>query len=271
MTPSVTGTGQAVVPAAVPVRWSARFFLVWVAVLGVLEAFVRSGAHTGLFLPAPSSVLVSLGQMLASGSLPGHLGATLSRITLGLLCGAGVGVTLGLLMGTSKRLRRVLDPLVAAIHPIPRLAFFPLLIVVLGVGESSKLAGVSLGAFFPMLLNTVAGVRGMNPVHLELARNFGASRRQMFLHVLLPGSMPLMLTGLRLSANAAFHSTIGVEMVGSRTGIGALLWLSWQTFRIDHLYAILVVIAAIGIGLATLIRWITQRSAPWMVDTPAVA
>ena len=145
-----------------------------------------------------------------------------------------------------------------------------MLIVVLGVGETSKLAAVSLGAFFPMLLNTVAGVRGMNPVHLELARNFGADRRQMFLHVLLPGSMPLMLTGLRLSANVAFHSTIGVEMVGSRNGIGAMLWLSWQTFRIDHLYAILVVIAAIGIGLATLIRWVTQRSAPWMADaTPA--
>ena len=195
----------------------------------------------------------------------------MSRIILGLLCGAGVGVVLGLAMGTSKRLRRVLDPIVAAIHPIPRLAFFPLLIVVLGVGETSKLAAVSLGAFFPMLLNTVAGVRGMNPVHLELARNYGADRRQMFLHVLLPGSMPLMLTGLRLSANVAFHSTIGVEMVGSRTGMGAMLWLSWQTFRIDHLYAILVVIAAIGIGLATLIRWVAHRSAPWMADTSRAA
>ena len=272
MTTRGTGTGQAAVPAAVPVRWSARFFLVWVGVLGVLELLVRSGVHTGLFLPAPSAVLVSLGRMLFEGALPTHLVATLSRIALGLCCGAGIGVVLGLVMGTSKRLRRVLDPLVAAIHPIPRLAFFPLLIVVLGVGETSKLAGVALGAFFPMLLNTVAGVRGMNPVHLELARNFGASRRQMFLHVLLPGSMPLMLTGLRLSANAAFHSTIGVEMVGSRTGIGALLWLSWQTFRIDHLYAILAVIAAIGIGLASLIRWITQRSAPWMADaSPAAA
>ena len=271
MTSPATGS-QATVPAAVPVRWSARFFLVWVAILGALEVLVRAGADTGMFLPAPSSVLVSIGEMLVSGSLPANLGATMSRILLGLSCGAGAGLLLGLAMGASRRIRRVIDPIVAALHPIPRLAFFPLIIVVLGVGESSKLAAVSLGAFFPMLLNTVAGVRGMNPVHLELARNFGASRRQMFLHVLLPGSMPLMLTGLRLSANAAFHSTIGVEMVGSRTGIGAMLWLSWQTFRIDHLYAILVVIAAIGIALASFIRWVTQRSAPWMADTtPAAA
>ena len=271
MSTSATGS-QATVPAAGPVRWSARFFLVWVAILGVLELFVRAGADMGMFVPAPSSVLVSIGEMLANGSLPSHLGATMSRIVMGLLGGAGAGVVLGLAMGASRRMRRVVDPVVAALHPIPRLAFFPLIIVLLGVGETSKLAAVSLGAFFPMLLNTVAGVRGMNPVHLELARNFGASRRQMFLHVLLPGSMPLMLTGLRLSANAAFHSTIGVEMVGSRNGIGAMLWLSWQTFRIDHLYAILVVIAAIGIGLASLIRWVTLRSAPWMTDsTPTAA
>ena len=107
--------------------------------------------------------------------------------------------------------------------------------------------------------------------NLEVARNYGADRRQMFVHVLLPGSMPLMLTGLRLSANVAFHSTIGVEMIGSRTGMGAMLWLSWQTFRIDHLYAILVVIAAIGIALATLIRWVAHRSAPWMSDRSTAA
>jgi NitT/TauT family transport system permease protein len=79
-----------------------------------------------------------------------------------------------------------------------------------------------------------------------------------------------MLTGLRLSANTAFHGTIGVEMVGSRTGIGAMLWLSWQTFRIDNLYALLIVIAVIGIGLATLIRSVTHRAAPWLVEKPAL-
>jgi NitT/TauT family transport system permease protein len=264
-------TGPSTAQAALPVRWSVRFLAVWIAILAALELFVRSGAHTGFFLPAPSSVAESLVAMIADGSLGAQLAVTASRIVMGLLVGAGVGVTLGLVMGTSTRARRVMDPLVAALHPIPRLAFFPLLIVMVGVGETSKLAAVSLGAFFPMLLNTVAGVRGMNPVHLELARNYGASPRQMFLHVLLPGSMPMMLTGLRLSTNVAFHATIGVEMVGSRTGIGALLWLSWQTFRIDRLYALLVVIAAIGIGLATLIRWVTQRSAPWMVDAPGSA
>jgi NitT/TauT family transport system permease protein len=250
-------------PVALPVRWAPVFLLVWLVLLLLLEATVRSGLISGLFLPAPTAIAVRLGQLVVDGSLVHHLGATVLRIAIGLLIGATLGVTLGLGMGMSRRLRTLLDPVVAAIHPIPRLAFFPLLIVLFGVGEWSKLAAVALGAFFPMLLNTVAGVRGMLPVHLELARNHGATHWQLFRLVLLPGSLPLMLTGLRLSSNVAFHATIGVEMVGSRTGIGSLLWLSWQTFRIDQLYAVLVVVAALGIGLASLIRAMTARAAPW--------
>jgi len=260
---------SAATPAAAPVRWSVRFLLVWVVVLLVWEALVRSGARTGLFMPAPSTVGAALAGMIADGTLPTHIAYTAVRILAGLLLGATAGMTLGLAMGVSARLRRLADPIVAALHPIPRLAFFPLLIVVFGVDESSKLAAVAIGAFFPMLLNTIAGVRGMNPVHLELARNFGATRWQMFRRVLVPGSMPLMLTGLRLSSNVAFHGTIGVEMVGSQTGIGSLLWLSWQTFRIDQMYAILVVIATIGIGLAAFIHWVTVHAAPWLKERPA--
>ena len=266
-----SGMSQAAIPSALPVRWSAKFALVWLVLLVLWELAIRTGLYSGLFLPAPSRIARSLGGMIGDGSLVMHLVATLTRISLGLLVGATMGVLLGLAMGMSRRARRLFDPIVAALHPIPRLAFFPLLIVLFGIGELSKLAAVSLGSFFPMLLNTVAGVRGMNPVHLELARGFGATRAQMFVNVLLPGSLPLMLTGFRLSANVAFHATIGVEMVGSRTGIGALLWLSWQMFRIDQLYATLIVVATIGIALATLIRWVTVRGAPWMAERPATS
>lgn len=263
---TLKGTAQAAAPAAVPARWSARFLVVWLVLMGVWELLVRTGIEMGLFLPAPSRVLASLWHLAQDGTLARHMTSTVTRIVSGLLIGGTIGLLLGLAMGTSTRLRQLIDPIVAALHPIPRLAFFPLLIVAFGIGEVSKMAAVSLGAFFPMLLNTVAGVRGMNPVHLELALNYGATRRQMFTRILLPGSLPLMLTGLRLSSNIAFHATIGVEMVGSRTGIGSLLWLSWQTFRIDQLYALLVVIAAMGIGLASLIRWVTSRAVPWVVE-----
>jgi hypothetical protein len=99
-------------------------------------------------MPAPSTVAAALGEMITNGSLASHLASTISRIVFGLLGGASVGVLLGLAMGTSPRLRRLIDPVVAALHPIPRLAFFPLLIVLFGIGETSKMAAVSLGAFF---------------------------------------------------------------------------------------------------------------------------
>jgi NitT/TauT family transport system permease protein len=256
--------------AGVANRWTVRLAVTWIVLLLGLEILIRSGADTGLFLPAPSVVLKALGEMIVDGTLATNLAATFARIAGGLFLGVLIGVSLGLAVGTSARLRHIVDPIVAAIHPIPRLAFFPLLIVVFGIGETSKIAAVSLGAFFPMFLNTVAGVRAMSPTHLDLGRNYGADRRQVFRHVLLPGAMPLMLTGLRLSANTAFHGTIGVEMVASGTGLGAMLWMSWQTFRIDNLYAILVVIAAIGIGLVTAIRWISIRAAPWLVEKPTI-
>lgn len=260
-----------IAPPVVTNPWTMRLAVVWIVLLIALEILIRSGAETGLFLPAPSVVLKALGEMAVDGTLETNLAATFARIAAGLLVGVGIGVSLGLAVGSSTRLRHIVDPIVAALHPIPRLAFFPLLIVIFGIGESSKIAAVSLGAFFPMFLNTVAGVRAMNPVHLDLGRNYGADRRQVFRHVLLPGAMPLMLTGLRLSANTAFHGTIGVEMLGSGSGLGAMLWMSWQTFRIDNLYALMIVIAAIGIGLVTAIRWITIRAAPWLVEKPTIA
>lgn len=260
-----------IAPISVANRWTLRLAVVWIVLLVALEIFIRAGGDTGLFVPAPSVVFKAIEEMVADGTLEISLAATFARILGGLFIGGVIGLSLGLAVGTSERLRHVVDPVVAALHPIPRLAFFPLLIVVFGIGETSKIAAVSLGAFFPMFLNTAAGVRAMSPVHLDLGRNYGADRRQVFWHVLLPGAMPFVLTGLRLSANTAFHGTIGVEMLGSGAGLGTMLWMSWQTFRIDNLYATLIVIAAIGIALVAFIRWISIRTAPWLVEKPTIA
>lgn len=236
-------------------------------VLTVWEAAVRSGIYSGLFLPAPTAILAVLARELSTGKLATHLSATLSRLAGGLALGSAAGLLLGLSMGWSRRLREGLNPVIAAIHPIPKIALFPLLIVWLGVGEQSKVVAVAVGAFFPMLLNSMAGVRNINPVHLDLARNSGAGTGQLFRRVLFPGSIPMILTGLRVSANVAFLSTIGVEMVAAKSGLGSMLWLSWQLFRIDMLYATLVMIAIIGIVLTALIRWLGERTAPWLTTS----
>lgn len=238
-----------------------------VALLGGWEAGVRVGAIPPLLTPAPSAILRELALQLGNGVMLTHLGATLLRLGVGLGLGAGLGVSLGLAMGWWPTLRRALDPIVAAIHPIPKIALFPILIVLLGIGEESKVAAIAIGAFFPSLINTMAGVRAITPVQLDLARNYGAGTRDMFFRILLPGSLPLILTGLRIAANVAFLSAIGVEMISAHTGLGSLLWLSWQVFRIEQLYATLIVVAVVGITLTAAIRGLSHRWAPWLTDS----
>jgi NitT/TauT family transport system permease protein len=206
--------------------------------------------------------------MLRGGDLLHHVGATLMRMVGGLALGAGSGVMLGLAMGWLPPLRRMLDPLVSAFHPIPKIALFPLVIVVLGIGESSKLVAIALAAFFPSLISSMGGVLSIASVQLDLARNYGAGPRAMLFRILLPGSLPMILTGLRVATSVAFLSAISIEMVAAKQGLGALLWLSWQLFRIEQLYATIVVIAVIGITNTALIRFVRRRMAPWLPDEP---
>jgi ABC-type nitrate/sulfonate/bicarbonate transport system permease component len=245
-------------------------FLRSATVLLTIGLLWEVGSHAGLIsrtlAPPPSAILAELRAIALSGLLWTHLLATMARLGVGLMAGATIGVGLGLALGWSTPLRHAFDPVVAAIHPIPKIALFPLLIAALGIGESSKVTSVAIGAFFPALLNTIAGVRSINQVQIDLARNYGASKRAMFRRILLPGSLPMVMTGLRLSANVAFLSTIGIEMVAADTGLGSMLWLSWQVYRIERMYATLFVISIIGILIASLIRRASLRAVPWMPE-----
>jgi ABC-type nitrate/sulfonate/bicarbonate transport system permease component len=243
-------------------RWGALAIVVVVA--GIWELSVRTQLVSAMFLPAPSAILRELALGLWGGSLRTALGATAVRVTSGLLIGGAVGALLGLLMGASRRLGRLLNPLVAAVHPIPKLAMLPLFMVFFGLGETPKVIVVSAAAFFPMLLSTMAGVRHIASVHFDAARTYGASRSQLIRHVVIPGSVPMMISGFRLAANIAFLSAIAVEMVSAKNGLGAEVWLAWQVLRLEHLFATLVVIAAAGVTVNATLRALSPRVAPWL-------
>ena len=239
--------------------------LVIVAVVVALwELGVRRHFFSGMFVPAPSEILRELVRGLWGGPLLAALKATMLRVGSGLLIGGVAGALFGLLMGASRRLSRILNPLVAAVHPIPKLALLPLFMVFFGLGEAPKIIVVSAAAFFPMLLSTMAGVRHIANVHFDAARTYGASRRQLITRVVIPGSVPMMLSGLRLAANIAFLSAIAVEMVAAKNGLGAEVWLAWQVLRLDELFATLVVISAVGVTVNTMLRWLSRRVAPWL-------
>ncbi|MGH7711130.1 MAG: ABC transporter permease [Gemmatimonadaceae bacterium] len=243
-------------------RWGALAIVILVA--GVWELGVRTHIMSGMFLPAPSEILRELTLGLWGGSLRTALGATAVRVASGLLIGGVLGALLGLLMGASRRLGRLLNPLIAAVHPIPKLAMLPLFMVFFGLGETPKVIVVSAAAFFPMLLSTMAGVRHIASVHFDAARTYGASRGQLIRHVVIPGSVPMMLSGLRLAANIAFLSAIAVEMVAAKNGLGAEVWLAWQVLRLEQLFATLVVIASMGVAVNATLRWLSRHVAPWL-------
>lgn len=240
--------------------------LIAVGIFGLWEVASRAELLHSAFVPAPSAIAGALGDSVRRGELTSHLLATLSRVAAGLALGGGAGFLLGLTLGAFRRARAVMDPFVAAVHPIPKLALLPLLMLLLGLGEWPKIVVIAAASFFPMLLNTIAGVRQINGVHFDVARVYGASRLQLLTRVMFPGSVPMVLTGLRLAANVAFLSAIAVEMVYSQRGLGALIWLSWQVLRVDALYATLAVIALVGIVLNAVLQWAARRGAPWLSE-----
>jgi NitT/TauT family transport system permease protein len=226
----------------------------------------RTGGLSPLFFPAPFSILKTFFRLLIQGILPTHIAATLGPALLGLVLGGLPGLILGLAMGWSQRLREVMEPFIASGHPMPKIALLPLIMIIFGIGETSKVVVIAIAAFFPMLINTMAGVRQINPTYFEVAVNYGASLSKMFTRVILPGSLPAILVGVRLAFNIAMLLTIAVEMVISQAGLGGMIWFAWQTLRTEELYASLVAIAALGVGFNVLLMRATARLVPWQVE-----
>jgi ABC-type nitrate/sulfonate/bicarbonate transport system permease component len=238
------------------------------ALLGISawEIAARLGWVSMLFFPAPSIILRSLIHLSLEGVLLRNIFISLIRLFLGILIGGGIGTLLGLAMGMSPSLRQVLEPIISAAHPVPKIAIFPLFLVMFGIGETSKIVVTSLAAFFPMLINTMIGVRQIHPIYFEVVENYGANKRKTFTRVVLPGSLPAILAALLLALNITLLLTIAVEMVSARDGLGGMIWLAWQTMRTEEMYASLVIIVLLGIAFNQLFHRLVLRLIPWQPE-----
>jgi ABC-type nitrate/sulfonate/bicarbonate transport system permease component len=234
-----------------------------ILLLAVWEAAGRVGLLDARFFPAPSAIAETFAKLVSSGELLDNTLTSLGRVVIGFLIGAIPGLALGLVMGTSRILRAALNPMVGALYPIPKSAILPLLLLVFGTGEGSKYAIVASGVFFLVLLNTVAGVLGIEPVYLDVGRNFGANRLQAFWTIALPGALPLIFTGVRLAWGIALILIVVGEIFASRSGLGYLINNAYQTFQVEKMYAGLIVMSVIGyvsfLVLDELQRWLV----PW--------
>jgi NitT/TauT family transport system permease protein len=226
------------------------------------EVAARNGWIDTLIFPAPSRIAASLAALWRHDLLDNVL-ISLERFAGGVIGGSIPGIIAGLCVGWSPRLRRIVDPFIAAIHPLPKIVLFPLFIVIFGVSEWAKITSIALTVFFPTLINAAAGARQISPLYFEVIRGYGGGRLDTFRHVLLPGSLPMILNGLRIATNLGLLVTIAIEFTVMSPGIGSIIWLALQTMRTEQLYAGVVTISLIGITINTPIQWLLRRVSTW--------
>jgi ABC-type nitrate/sulfonate/bicarbonate transport system permease component len=235
----------------------------FLAILAVWEAVSASGRVSPALLPPPSRVLPLVWQILASGSFVAPFAETLSLLALGFGIGCVSACALGLAMGWSAALFRLLEPLVELVRPIPKPALIPPLFLFLGLGTATKVTVVALAAFFPILINTLQAVRGIDPVTVGTARTFGYSRTETLLNTVLPASLPMILTGMRVSLGLSLVLVILAEMLINSKGIGYLILDMQRSFRVPEMYAWIVILGLLGLLLNAVFEWIEGRLVAW--------
>lgn len=242
---------------------------VWLSVLSAVllialwEASIAFGWVKSAFVVAPSAIAAVTIDMVQSGELLGDISVTLARMFGGFFIGTILGLLIGLAMGWSRQLRAILDPIVSVIYPLPKIALLPLIMLLVGIGECPMVIVIALAALFPVLVNSIAGVVNMDPIYFDAAQNYGASKFKVFTRVVLPGSLPVAFSGIRLALGLSLLTAVVVELAIASNGLGAILWLSWETLRVEKIYVAIVVIAVIGLLMNFILKLIGQRLAPW--------
>jgi len=234
-----------------------------IVLLAAWEILPRTGAVDPVFLPPFHEVLRALAELTASGQLATNIVASLTRSLAGFALGVAAGVPLGVLIGWYKPVSDLLTPLVQLFLNTAALALLPVFTLVLGIGETSKIAIVFYACTWPILLNTISAVHTVDPTLLKLARSLDLSPLALFRKVVLPASVPTIFTGIRLAGAAAIVVVIAAEMVGAKAGLGYLINTSQYNFAIPQMYAGIVTISVIGVVFNQLLVAVERRCTSW--------
>lgn len=243
------------------------FFLIsWTAPLVLLlawEALARAGVLSPQVLPAPSKVLQTALNLIAQGRLLSDLGASLLRAAAGFAIGGSIGFVLGTLVGFSRLAEALVDRSVQMVRAVPFLAALPLVIVWFGVGEGGKVFLVSLGVLFPIYINTVLGIRQVDPKLLELGRVTGLSNWTLIRRIVLPGALPSILAGVRYALAVAWLALVIAETIAANTGIGSLAMDAREFLQTDVIVLTIVIYAGIGVVSDGIARLLERRLLAW--------
>lgn len=272
--PRTARQAQAAAPAAPPaVRRRSR--VLWLAgavaqrtvaiaaLAAIWEIFPRLGIVDAVFLPPLSEVLIAWWQLAASGELLQHVEASLVRSMSGFGLAIVAAVPLGLVIGWYKPVATVLNPLLELFRNTAALALLPVFVLILGLGETSKIAIIFYACAWPILLNTVSGVRTVDPLLIKSARSLGLGPLKLFQKVVLPAAVPTIFTGIRLAGAFSILILIAAEMVGAKAGLGYLINYAQYNFAVPDMYAGIITISAIGLVINQLLLAVERRFSTW--------
>jgi ABC-type nitrate/sulfonate/bicarbonate transport system permease component len=248
--------------------WAARLagLVSILAVLAAVELAVRLGLVNGALVPRPTAVAQRTFEIAASGTLLWPLGNTLYLLFVAYLGASAIAIMAGLVMGRFPAIRDLLEPTLEAVRPLPKIALLPLLILLLGLGTPMKLTVVGLTAFFPVLINTIQGAKGVDTVLIDTARTFGVGALATLRKIILPAAMPLILAGMRIGLGLALIVVVTTEMVVGTGGLGFLIVDMQRSFKVLDMYAWLVILAVVGLVLNALFVTVERRAIHWIAS-----
>ncbi len=238
-----------------------------ILLLMIWELITRQGWIPAYFLPMPTVVIKTLFEMVISGELLYHTAISVGRAISGYVIATFVGVGLGLLIAWSRIVEDFFDPLIELIRPLSTFALIPIFFLWFGIGDTSKIMIIFKACFFPIVLNTIAGIKGVDRKLILAAQSLGASGLQLWTRVLIPSAMPMIITGMRISTAIAMMALVGVEMLSSDSGLGFLVIDAQRTFDTERVFAGIMVLSILGFSFDRLARRIQGRILSWHNET----
>lgn len=236
------------------------YLMAMLAVVLVWQAVVELSHASPAVLPSPARTAATLWNLTASGEIFMHMGVSFGRVSIAWLLAAVIAIPMGLMQATHPRLERVLDPVIELFRPISPLAWIPMAILWFGIGEAGKVFIIFIATFFPILLNTVSGVKGIDPVLVRAGQVLGCDNdAQLFRRVMLPAALPTILVGLRISFGTGWAAIIAAELVAANKGLGYLIANGMEILRSDLVLAGMIVIALLGVAVDSLFRAVGHR------------
>ena len=250
-------------PLLVYVRTMAAFFLVW--------AFVAWLTANSVLLPSPLAVFGAIASLAQSLELFQHAGISLGRMVVSIAAGAALAIPLGLAMGLSRTFDRIVDPLVEILRPISGIAWIPLALFIFGIGNALPIFIMTYAGFFPMLLGTVAGVRGVDRRLIDAAHTMGVPQRTIVTRVVVPAALPSLMVALRLGVAASWTAVVAAELIGAPSGLGYAVEWYRELLATPQVMSFIAMIGVLGYLCDLGVRGLARRLTPWARDARAEA